>query len=318
METGFAATVDVRAGETVLDALLRARHPVRVGCRSGICHSCLIATDEPDVPDAAREALPNRVIDQGGFLPCSWQPGERRVRVFALREPAAEWGIGVIADIASYTEHVYRLRVATSQRWRAGQFAMLAPPDRDEARAFSIASGSDAPWMEFHIRKRPGGRFSGWLATRRSGDAIRLLPPRGCCVYDPGSPRAPLLLAGAGTGAAPLLGIVRDALRAGHRGPIEVYLGGRTGASIYNRAEWDALAASCAELSVHYVLSEPGQPSDRRGHAAELFVDDLGSLEDWRVFVCGSERFVQQARQAAFLAGAALSHIQYDPFLATG
>lgn len=315
MQADFDVQVDVRAGETVLDAMLRARHPVRAGCRGGICLSCVVATDEPDVPQAARASLPGRLIEQGGFLPCSWRPGERRVQVFALREPPVEWGVGQVAEITSYNERVYRVRVATSQDWQAGQFTLLAPPGSDDGRAFSIASSGNAPWMEFHIRKRPGGRVSDWLATCRPGDEVRLLPPRGRCVYGACPPDVPLLLAGAGTGAAPLLGVVRDALAVAHRGSIEVYLGGRSAASIYNRHEWDALAAHHERLRVHYVLGEPEQPHDRQGHAVDAFVQDLGSLQGWRVFVCGSDGFVQRARQSAFLAGAAMQNIQYDRFL---
>ena len=62
--------------------------------------------------------------------------------------------------------------------------------------------------------------MSGWLGTEaRPGEAVRLQGPVGECFYVPGQPEQPLLLAGTGTGLAPLYGIVRDALAAGPHRP---------------------------------------------------------------------------------------------------
>jgi ferredoxin-NADP reductase len=58
------------------------------------------------------------------------------------------------------------------------------------------------------------------------------------------------VLAGTGTGLAPLLGIARDALARGHRGPIVLHHGARSRAGLYADAEVRELARRHPTLEV--------------------------------------------------------------------
>jgi ferredoxin-NADP reductase len=79
------------------------------------------------------------------------------------------------------------------------------------ARAYSIASQPDAAdgCVELHVRVLSSGRMSSWLGGGQAvGERVSLRGPIGECFYLPGNPQQPLLLAGTGTGLAPLWGIV--------------------------------------------------------------------------------------------------------------
>ena len=68
--------------------------------------------------------------------------------------------------------------------------------------------------------------MSGWFHDdAHIGERVSVLGPSGDCFYVPGKEEQPLLLVGTGTGLAPLYGILRDALRHGHRGPIHLFHG---------------------------------------------------------------------------------------------
>src|ERR1019366_6954129 len=122
--------------------------------------------------------------------------------------------------------------------YRAGQFVSLFRED-GLARSYSLASLPGEGALELHVRKIPGGAMSGWLYSQalhsqalhsqsldraqpgaQSGVPVWIQGPSGNCFYVPGKADEPLLLAGAGTGLAPLYGIARDALQQGHSGPI--------------------------------------------------------------------------------------------------
>jgi CDP-4-dehydro-6-deoxyglucose reductase, E3 len=75
------------------------------------------------------------------------------------------------------------------------------------------------------VRVYQGGAMGTWLAGARPGAELSLGRPSGTCCYQPGEPGAPLLLAGTGTGVAPLAAVARDALAHGHHGPIVLLRG---------------------------------------------------------------------------------------------
>jgi CDP-4-dehydro-6-deoxyglucose reductase len=207
----------------------------------------------------------------------------------------------------------------------AGQHVML---DRGEgvARAYSIANlpqEAARDGLEFHVRVYPGGAMSEWLAGAAPGARLRIGPPAGECFYPPGAREAALLLAGTGTGIAPLAAIARDALAQGHPGPIVVVQGASTHGRLY--------LTSCETLPGATRLPPP---AGHRGAAAIVRwrtcvrsagqdivaavtgeLASLGDPGDVRAFLCGGPGSVTAMRRALFLAGMPPGHIRADEFL---
>ncbi len=305
----------LESGESVLDGLLRQGVAVPNSCRAGACQSCLMKAVGGGVPEAAQVGLKDTLKAQGYFLACTCKPAEGTELEVAgaegLRVPAR------LASVEPLSGDVLRVRLATEAplEYRAGQYVSLVRED-GLARSYSLASLPREGELELHVRIIPGGAMSGWLAgTARPGDAVAVQGPAGSCFYVPGRPEQPLLLAGTGTGLAPLYGIVRDALESGHTGPIYLFHGARTPDGLYLTNALRKLAE--ARPNFHY---RPGVLAGGTRDVAEGPLDVLiraecPKLAGWRAFLCGDPQLVLSLRKKLFLSGLSLKDIHADAFL---
>src|SRR5690606_11399965 len=120
------------------------------------------------------------------------------------------------------------------------------------------------------------------------GERMRVRGPAGECFYMPGSPDEPLLLAGTGTGLAPLYAVLQDALRSGHRAPIVVVHGALHTDGFYLVDELTRLAAGHANVT--FVRSMPeGTAEDNIviGPIDRLVLSKVTSPKEWRAYLCG-------------------------------
>ncbi|RKH46829.1 FAD-binding oxidoreductase [Corallococcus sicarius] len=311
-----AAWYPLEPGETVLDGLLRQGVNVSHSCRAGACQSCMMRAVEGVVPPAAQVGLKDTLRVRNYFLACACRlPDGQALEVAGvgeLRVPAR------IASLTPLSRDVLSVRLETEGAldYRAGQYVTLLRAE-GLARSYSLASLPRERTLELHVRLIPGGAMSGWLATEaKPGDRVELQGPAGDCFYVPGQPEAPLLLAGTGTGLAPLYGIARDALEAGHTGPLHLFHGAREPGGLYLVDALRELAARHPNL--HY------RPCVLGGGGGEV---EEGALEDlvraclpkrptgWRAFLCGNAEGVLSLRKKLFLAGFSLKDIHADAFL---
>ncbi|HDP88474.1 MAG TPA: 2Fe-2S iron-sulfur cluster binding domain-containing protein [Thioalkalivibrio sp.] len=311
--------VTTQDGETVLEALLRHGLAVPHGCRSGICQSCLLKAREGHIPAPAQAGLKPALAEQDYLLACRCVPDEDMVLEIpsagTLRTPAE------IAAIEPLGGEVIRLVLTPEAAldYRPGQYVTLW---RDEqlGRSYSLASLPDeGQSLEFHVRVIPGGQFSGWLAGEaRPGDRLEVQEAAGSCVYTPALRDANLLLVGTGTGLAPLWGIVREALRQGHRGQIRVMHGAVECDGLYLHEALKRLAAQHDNLHYHAsVLRPEGCSAVDERPLDELVVETIGDFSDWHSYLCGAPELVNQLRRRIFLAGARMDAICADAFLPT-
>jgi CDP-4-dehydro-6-deoxyglucose reductase len=298
--------VALTEGETVLEGLLRAGMAIPHACRAGACQSCLVRATTGTPPAASQVGLKETLRRQGYFLACAARPAEDLTvttqDAAALAVPAA------VQSVARLSPDVLRVRLVVdpSFSYEPGQFVTLLRSD-GLARSYSIASQPDDEHLELHVRLVPGGLMSGWLAAPEAlGAALQVRGPSGTCFYVKGRPEQPLLLAGTGTGLAPLWAIARAAIAAGHTGPIRLFHGARSAAGLYFADELRDLSESCDPFE--YVPC-----TDGRVEAAVL--ERLPSLKDHRVFLCGNPDVVTLLRKKVFLAGASLKDIYADAFL---
>jgi NAD(P)H-flavin reductase len=217
----------------------------------------------------------------------------------------------VITELARLSDSVLRVRLAPAGEfeYRAGQFVTLFRAD-GLARSYSVASLPAEGPMELHFRVLANGRNSRWLADESPvGVEVQLQGPSGECFYLAGREEQPLLLAGTGTGLAPLLGVARDALQQGHRGPIHLVHGAANSRGLYHHELLTSLSADHGNLRVWQTTLEADGPLDK------AVLGRFPSLAGYRVFLCGDPAIVQSLRKRAYLAGAALNDIHADAFL---
>lgn len=202
---------------------------------------------------------------------------------------------------------------------RAGQYLTLINP-AGIARSYSLANDPEVDgYLELHIANTAHGSFTQWLfSSAAAGDLLHLRGPAGDCYYaenDAGD--HPLLLAGTGTGLAPLYGIVRDALRKGHTEPITLLHGGRTLAQLYLVDALQALAGTHANFRYIPCTIEDSHRADMQTGTVEQVLEsqlDLKALSQTRVYLCGAPDFVHALRKRLFLKGARAANIHCDPF----
>jgi CDP-4-dehydro-6-deoxyglucose reductase, E3 len=312
--------LELASDENLLDALLAAGISVASSCRAGACQQCLLRATSGTPPLVAQAGLKDAQRLQGYFLACQTRVSEDlTISLSGARE------LDVAARVVSVeplSRDVLRvlLRPDTPLCYRAGQYITLIRAD-GLARSYSLASlpGSDGGRLELHVRVFPNGRMSGWLASHRCQQAdVTIRGPIGQCFYVPGSPRQPLLLAGAGTGLAPLWGILHDALASGHSGPIELWHGARVAGGLYLVRELEALASVHRNFTYRRcVLEGDANPGTAVGSLETAVLSSAASFDGHRVFLCGDPSLVNAMKRKVFLKGAAMREIHADAFAAS-
>jgi CDP-4-dehydro-6-deoxyglucose reductase, E3 len=223
----------------------------------------------------------------------------------------------VIASLDRLSGDVLLARLKTDEPFdfRAGQYVTIV---RDSvARSYSIASLPEHGSLELHIRKIPNGQMSGWFHdAAQVGDRVSLVGPSGECFYVPGREEQHLVLAGTGTGLAPLYGVIRDALRNNHRGPIHLFHGAQHRDGLYLVDELRGLSQT--HSNVHYtpaVLRGDEADGLKVGPIDHVIHSELPNLAGYRGFVCGGPGVVQMLKKKLFLAGMSSREIFADAFL---
>ncbi len=170
-------------------------------------------------------------------------------------------------------------------RFGPGDLLGILPEGASRPRFYSLASSERDGVLEIAVRKQPGGLCSGQLMALRPGGQVHAILRRNPD-FRAGSGRAPLILIGAGTGIAPLAGIVRDNRRhrpvlmvAGFRHPDSDFLFGAELAEARADGRLDRLVTAASRGA------RPAHVQDAlRAEAAEVarLIGDGA-----RVMVCG-------------------------------
>jgi NAD(P)H-flavin reductase/ferredoxin len=310
-------------GETVLAGLQRQGVPIPSFCRTGVCQTCLVRATSGRPPANSQVGIRETWAERGCFLACQCVPDEPlEVEPCDVIKTCASRVLGVEALCSDVLR--VELEAPGGFEYRAGQFLQLERAG-GVSRPFSIASLPGSDRIELHVTLRADGAMSQWLRTA-TGQSVTVRGAFGECFYLDNEPDRPLLLAGTGTGLAPLLGVTRAALASGHRGPIHLYHGSTRREGLYLWDELGALVESSPRLRVFgSILPEPGAPpvpapSESRWQLAHQALDQLllaDTLDSFasRVYLCGSPELVQRLRKRVYLCGTPRARIHCDPFV---
>jgi NAD(P)H-flavin reductase/ferredoxin len=327
---GGAKTCALNDGETVLEALERQGVAVPNSCRAGVCQSCLMRATAGAPPAESQKGLKDALRAGGYFLACVCRPtADLTVQPAG---DAARRARAVVRRVEKLSRDVARVVLACDGPFDyfPGQFVNLVRPADGLTRSYSLAGlrperpEDPQDLMELHVRRVNGGAMSTWLHEQaRPGDDVELRGPHGDCFYVPGRPGQPILLAGTGSGLAPLYAIARDALRQGHAGPIRLYHGALEAAGLYLVDELLDLSRRHDNFTyVRCLVSGEDAPGVRVGPLDMTVLNDAvpagGKFAGWRVFLCGNPELVNGLRKKIFLAGASMKEIYSDAFVMRG
>lgn len=293
----------VSRGENLLNALLQGGIAVSHSCRAGSCQSCLVQCVAGEPGDAQPEALTAEQRSRGWRLACQCRvEGDLEVRVY---DPQGEGIAAQVAQADWLDGGVLRLRLVPERplRYQAGQHVLLWIDDQ-LARPYSLASlPGETAWLEFHLACGRPGAFADAARQLREGDRMWLGQLHGGALhYDPAWAEQPLLVLAGGTGLAPLWGVVREALRQGHQGPIRL-IHVAAAAGHYLAAPLQALAREHGHLEVELLTELPSAIRATRRTLA---------------LVCGRASFVEACGRQLFLAGVPRGQVLTETFIEAG
>jgi len=301
---------DVDANETVLAAAIRQRVGLPYSCRDGSCGTCKtkLVSGGVTLGRHGTQALSEGERGQGFILACCAMAASDIVldapRVVAVdMHPIKKMACRVASiDKPAPDVAIVRLQLPGSEKlaYHPGQYLELALKDGTR-RCYSMATAHAEQGVELHVRRMPGGKFSGHVFDDlKAKDVLRLEGPLGTFFLreDAGKP---IILLASGTGFAPIKAMIEQMQRKEIDVPASLYWGCRSKADLYLH-EW-AIRASEALPNLRYVpvLSEPRSEdawTGRTGLVHQAVIEDFPNLSEHQVYACGAPIMVESAKKA--------------------
>lgn len=313
-------------GESVLAAALRAGFNLPHSCKGGHCASCRarLLAGSIEYPAGLPAGLTAEEAAQGFVLLCQARAREdlcvesRAIQAEAETEIRSlpvriERMTKLAPDVMSV-----QLRLPAVERFphRAGQYLDVILPE-GRRRSFSIASApEDGSGLELHIRRAPGGGFTGQLFdSLRPGALLRIEGPLGQLWMRSEAGR-PIVMVAGGTGYAPLRAILHERLAAGDTRSIVLYWGARSVCDLYEHARLVELAGRHESFEYRPVLSAAAAESwsGRRGLVHEALLADFQSFAGVDVYAAGPPAMIEALRATLPAQGLLPHALHFDSF----
>ena len=305
--------IEYDGSKSVLDCLLEAGYDIPNSCKSGVCFSCVVQASQGNPGEEAQSGLKPSQQEQGFFKSCVCYPTEDLTITSGSQEETFK---AVVSEKTMLNERTLLLRITSESNfeYKSGQFLNLIRPADGLMRSYSIASIPSEEFLELHIRCYDDGKMSSWLKSEvEAGTELEFSGPLGDCFYTEGKEEDDLLLAGIGTGMAPLYGIVRDALNRGHKGKITIIQGAMTEDGLYYVDQFQKVANDF-ENCTYIPSTVDGSGDYTEGKIDDVVKANFPDLKGHRVYLCGSPNTVNRLKRYSFLAGASMGDIYSDPF----
>jgi phenol/toluene 2-monooxygenase (NADH) P5/A5 len=325
----LGVTVDVKEGQTMLDACLRAGVWLPHACGHGLCGTCKVAMLEGEIAhnEASPFALMDFERDDGMTLACTATLSEDTIIEADIdedpdceRTPIRDFR-GVVKCAEMLTGDILGLSITVLDAgivFQAGQYVALSVPGVEGARAFSIASPPSQPnLIELHVRLVAGGKATSWLhAAAKPGLALGFSGPYGR-FYVRRSISLPRLFLAGGSGLSSPQSMILDLLEHGETQPITLVHGARTAADLYHVGLFRSLAEQHANF--HYVPAVSGEDIDWAGEVG--FVHDVihrmhgGRFDGNQAYLCGPPAMIDACVTTLMRGRLFEQHIFTEKFL---
>ncbi|QRY63958.1 hemin transporter [Gordonia sp. PDNC005] len=194
-----------------------------------------------------------------------------------------------------------------------GQYVSVQVPLADGAhqiRQYSLTGASDAPTWRFSVKL--DGEVSSWLHEHTfAGDDLTVSTPFGDLTL-PDDDR-PLLLASAGIGCTPMIGILHHLVRTGDTRPVQVMHADRSRARQPHRGELGELVAQLPGGTL-YQWYEHGVSAEPRTRIGLIDLADVPVDSSATALVCGPTGFMSAVRDALVGRDVPADRIHFETF----
>lgn len=236
------------------------------------------------------------------------------------------WQTCTIVEIIRQTSTIksFLLRLSEPFLHIAGQHVdvrLTASDGYVAMRSYSIASApSTSAVIELVIERLPDGEVSPFFHDIADvGDQLELRGPLGGHFLWPERPTAPVLLIGAGSGVAPLIGMIRQRRVLSQTVPTALLLSSRTQRDVLFADELLAIEMNDRNFKLALAITRemPARVGDfNRRIDREMVAELIAWLDHMpgQVFICGSTPFVDIAADGSLAAGLDASIIKTERY----
>jgi p-cymene methyl-monooxygenase electron transfer component len=321
------------SGQTLLEAALAKGIAYPHNCTVGTCGSCksLLKSGRVKAVTDFGYTLSRQELQAGYILACQAVALDERT-VLELPDPLANLPEpkdfkARITNFELLTHDIagVSLELDTPIEFVAGQYANVRAPGFSRARHYSFANAPKRGGrtdVTFYIRKVDGGAFTRALFERTfDGQVLEVNGPHGEFHLLRGN--APMICVAGGSGLAPIVSVLEDALFRRIRRPTLLLFGARTRNDLYRLERLSEIARSWPEPFefIPILSQEPldGGWTGRRG----LVTDLIGSPDidfPWTQsegYLCGPPRMVDAGIDRLTSIGVGIEAIRYDKFTDT-
>jgi NAD(P)H-flavin reductase/ferredoxin len=331
---------DCDPGMAILDAGLIAGIGLPHNCRGGACGTCKSQVLEGSVDHGwvLSFAITDEEKAAGKCLICQSKPTSATLVIrpdgaMAAPEedpPAPIEASGLVVANEALTPSIRRLVVALPKGvrfgYRAGMHVEIGTPHVAKRRTYSIANAPDPNrlppdgLLEFFVTRHERGIASSWLHDDlRIGQPLAIHGPYGGFRW-PEDAKKVLCLAG-GSGLAPILAVLREALGKGYADPVKLVLSVRDQTEVFALDACHALARRHESFSYRVTLSRVAEVDPatgwRSGRVPDWLANEHPDLSGWHVLAAGPPAFVEACVEIARRLGVSNQRILTDSFTAT-
>ncbi len=313
----------------MLRAGLRAGFGMPYECNTGNCGTCKVelVAGTVDAVWAAAPGLSDRDRAKNRVLACQSRPTADctiKVRLRPENVPVHRPARfrATLAATRDLTHDLREFRFSTlgSGGFLPGQYALFTLPGVTGLRTYSMSNIEDGSgeW-HFMVKRMPGGVGTAALFATPIGTALELDGPYGLAYLRRESPRDLLCIAG-GSGLAPILSVVRGAVRETSLDErrIHVFYGARTPRDICGEAELAALPGFGTRIAFQPVVSNP-EPGDGwngptgfvHDHVRSIFGERFAELE---CYFAGPPVMAQAVQQMFIEKRVPYPQVHFDSF----
>lgn len=320
------ASFPAEAGESILNAAIRADIRLPYSCRSGRCNACKCkVVSGATTALLAEKGLSEQELANGWILGCARSAETDLVLdaedISDTVFPSPKTLPCRIDSIERLAPDVIRVRLrlppAAQFDFLPGQYIEVIGPGGIR-RSYSLANSdfSDKR-LELHIREVVGGAMSDyWFNQAKVEDLLRLHGPLGTFFLRPPAD-ADLVFLATGTGIAPVKAILESVTKlAPENRPRSATLlwGGRTEEDLY----FDA-GSLVENLRFIPVLSRGNSRwIGAKGHVQDALLALNPDLRNATIYACGSDSMIHGAKAALVNAGLAQDRFYADAFVCSG
>lgn len=234
--------------------------------------------------------------------------------------------ITVVEEMEDVTDRIKRVKLRLPEgselNFKAGQYIQLLAPEyegneEEVFRAYSIASAAeDKAHVELFIGYVPGGIATTYVHQHlKVGDDLTITGPYGHFYYQENDRE--MILAGAGTGIAPLLSLVRHLEAIGSKRKASLYFGARTPEDLMMVDYFEDMEGKLENFKFIPTLSRATAEHNWTGetgrvnNSLEKYLEDGENKE---AYLCGNPAMIASIKEVLSEKGIPEELVYFDEF----